>query len=232
MTAPRTTEQGRRAAAPWQNPEFAGAWAAGDPLGDLLALPRRLAAALVALDRPRSRLIVDIGSGPGAFLAVFLEEFAEARGVWSDASEAMLSRARESLAPYGDRVDYRIVDMTDLSGGAIPENADVIVTSRAAHHLDRAGLAAFYTEAAGHLAPGGWLVDLDHTGPSDVWDQRFRTVRKRFTRPRRKGAEHRHDHPLTSVQDHLDGFAAAGITDVEIAWKAFFTCLFIGRKDG
>lgn len=64
-----------------------------------------------------------------------------------------------------------------------------------------------------------------------MWDKRFRTVRKRFTRPRPKGAEHHHDHPLTSVQDHLDGFAAAGITDVEIAWKAFFTCLFIGRKD-
>ena len=28
-----------------------------------------------------------------------------------------------------------------------------------------------------------------------------------------------------------DAFAAAGFTDVEVAWRAFFTCLFMGRKD-
>jgi len=33
-----------------------------------------------------------------------------------------------------------------------------------------------------------------------------------------------------SVQDHLDAFAAAGITDVEVPWRAFCTCLFMGRS--
>jgi SAM-dependent methyltransferase len=232
MAEPRTTEQGRRVAAVWQDPAFANAWTGGDAMGDLLAFPRRLATALVALDRPETRLIVDIGSGPGAFLAAFLDEFPEARGVWSDASEAMRAQAGERLADYGERVEFRLVDMTDLAGGDVPEGADAIITSRAAHHLDRAGLSAFYTEAAEHLAPGGWLINLDHTGPSDVWDKRFRTVRPRFAKPRREEPKHHHDYPLTSVQDHLDAYAAAGITDVEIAWKAFFTCLFIGRKAG
>jgi SAM-dependent methyltransferase len=231
MAEIRTTEQGRRVAAVWQDPAFANAWTGGDAMGDMLAFPRRLAAALVALERPAPQLVIDIGSGPGAFLETFLEEFTGAHGVWSDASEAMLTTARERLAPYGDRVDFRLADMTDLAGGAIPEGADAILTSRAAHHLDRAGLAAFYTEAAQHLAPGGWLINLDHTGPSDVWDKRFRAVRPRFSAPRRQEPKHHHDYPLTSIQDHLDGYAAAGITDVEIAWKAFFTCLFIGRKD-
>jgi SAM-dependent methyltransferase len=232
MAEPRTTEQGRRVAAVWQDPAFATAWTGGDAMGDLLAFPRRIATALVALDRPEPRLVVDIGSGPGAFLAAFLDEFPGVHGVWSDASEAMLELAGDALADYGERVDFRLADMTDLAGGGIPKDADVIITSRAAHHLDRDGLAAFYTEAAEHLAPGGWLINLDHTGPSDEWDRRLRAIRPRFAKPRREGPPHHHTYPLTSVQDHLDGYAAAGITDVEIAWKAFFTCLFAGRKAG
>jgi SAM-dependent methyltransferase len=226
------TEQGRRIAAVWRDPAFVNAWSDGDAMGDLLAFPRRLAAALVAYDRPDTRLVVDIGSGPGAFLACFLEEFPGARGVWSDASEAMLARARDALAAHRDRVEFRLADMTDLAGGGIPAGADVIVTSRAAHHLDRAGLAAFYRAAAQLLAPGGWLINLDHTGPEDVWDRRFRAVRPRFVTPRREEPKHHHNYPLPSVEDHLDAYTRAGVTDVEIAWKAFYTCLFAGRKAG
>lgn len=226
------TEQGRRVAEVWQDPAFAEAWATGDAMGDLLALPRRLAAAIVAHDRPQPSLVVDIGSGPGAFLAVFLDEFPAARGICTDASEAMLTRARDALAAHGDRVQFRLTDMTDLTSGGIPAGADVIMTSRAAHHLDRAGLTAFYAEAAERLAPGGWLINLDHTGPADVWDGRFRAIRPRFATPRRTEPKHHHTYPLTSIEDHLNGYAQAGITDVEIAWKAFFTCLFVGRKAG
>jgi SAM-dependent methyltransferase len=223
------TEQGRRVAEVWRDAAFVADWAGGDAMGDLLAFPRRIAAAIVAHDRPEPRLIVDVASGPGAFLAVFLEEFPGARGVWSDASEAMLARARENLAPYGDRVEFRLADMTDLAGGGLPEGADAIVSSRALHHLDRDGLRAFYTEAATRLAPGGWLINLDHTGPPDAWDGRLRAVRARFVRPRPE-PKHHHNYPLPGIQDHLDAYASAGITDVEIAWKAFYTCLFMGRK--
>src|SRR4051794_35920355 len=123
------TEQGRRVAAVWQDPAFATAWSEGDAMGDILAFPRRLAAALVAHDRQDVRdlrdvrLVVDIGSGPGAFLAVFLDEFPAARGIWSDASEAMLERARDALAPYRDRVAFQVGDMTDLDGAGIPSGA-------------------------------------------------------------------------------------------------------------
>jgi SAM-dependent methyltransferase len=223
------TEQGRQIAAPWQDPAFVAAWAAGDAMSDLLALPMRLAAALVAADSPEVRAVVDVASGPGAFLACFLEEFPAARGIWSDASEAMLGRARETLAPYSERVEFRPADMTDLvGGGGIPAGVDVIVTSRAAHHLDRAGLTTFYGEAAALLAPGGWLINLDHTGPDEIWDQRFRAVRARFVPPRPE-TKHHHNYPLPSIDDHLSAYADAGLADVEIAWKAFYTCLFMGK---
>lgn len=224
------TEQGDRAAEPWRDPQYARQWATNDGIADLLELPRRIAAAMVAHDRPGVRLVVDVGSGPGDFLAAMLDEFPQARGVWTDASPAMRELAEDRLAAYGDRVDFAIVDMTAL-GGSIPTGADVITTSRAAHHLDRDGLFAFCAEAAEHLAPGGWFANLDHIGPDDTWDQRLRTVRKRF-RSAPEGPRHHHNYPLTGVADHLEALTAAGLADREVVWRAFFTCLFMARRAG
>ena len=226
------TTQGQQAAMPWQDPEFAAEWSLSDAGNDLLALPRAMAAASVGADRPGASLVADIGAGPGAVLETFLTELPAARGMWCDASEAMLAQARTRLAPLGDRVEYVVGDMTDLDAAGIPGDLDALVTSRAAHHLDREGLAAFYAAAARHLAPGGWMVNLDHVGPAEVWDKRYRQVRKRFVPPALPSDRHHHNYPLPSEEDHLAGFAAAGITDVAVAWKAFYTCLFMGRAEG
>lgn len=234
------TTQGERAAASWQDEGFARSWAEHDSFRDLLDFPRRMAATIVAGDNPAPATIVDVAAGPGAVLAVFLERFPDASGVWTDASRAMLDLARKRLAPFGDRVEYRVADMTDLDGADLPAGVDVITTSRAAHHLDRDGLISFYAAAVRRLKPGGWLVDLDHIGPAsqagppaaagydNVWDQRLRAARTELgVTP--DGPRHHHNYPLTSLSDHLDAFAAAGVTDVEVPWRAFYTCLFMGR---
>ena len=122
----------------------------------------------------------------------------------------MLDIAKVNLDRFGDRVEYRLLDMTDLAGGAIPAGVNVITTSRAAHHLDRDGLFAFYAQAAALLAPGGWLVNLDHTGPADVWDARLRAVRKQFVPPASGRAKHHHNYPLTSADDHLEASPQRG----------------------
>lgn len=225
----------RAAAEVWSDPDFAEAWLRADPVGtgDLLALPRRMAAALIGHELPQPRLIVDVASGAGAFLAVLLDAFPQARGVWSDASPAMLEKARGELARFGDRVEFRPGDMAELRAAGVPGDADVVATSRASHHLDRAELHAFYREAAGLLRPGGWLVNLDHVGPDDaVWDRRYRAVRAQFTGPASAKTKHHHRYPLPSVLDHLDGFRVGGVRDVDVAWKAFYSCLFLGRRDG
>lgn len=225
------TELGQQVAEIWRDPQYARAWMHGDTLADMLVFPRSLAAALVAQDRPEVRTVVDIGSGPGAFLATFLDTFPQAQGVWSDASEPMLEAARENLGRFGDRVSFVLADMTDLARAGLPETADVMLTSRAAHHLDQPALQTFYTAAAGRLLPGGWLVNLDHIGPEDRWDKRFRALRPAFNKGGTTETKHHHNYPLTSIEDHLDALTAAGITDREIAWRAFYTCLFMGRKD-
>jgi SAM-dependent methyltransferase len=216
----------------WKDAEFARLWAASDGLRDMLVLPRRMAAALVARERPEAKLVIDIGSGPGAFLEAFLEELPSASGLWIDASEAMMEQARERLAPFAGRVSFRIGDMADLGAAGLPGGADALISSRALHHVKGERLVDFYRSAAACLAPGGWLANLDHTGPVDVWDKRFRAVRRRFIGADNEQGKHPHNYPFSSVREHLDAFAAAGIDDVEVVWKAFYTCLLMGRKAG
>ncbi|MGH9055560.1 MAG: class I SAM-dependent methyltransferase [Acidimicrobiales bacterium] len=224
--------QGSEATKIWQDREFAEDWVKADGSEGMLGLPRRMAAAIAAHDRPESSLVIDIASGPGAFLAAMLDELPSARGIWTDASEAMADEARRRLTAYGERVELRTVDMTDLATAGLPSGTDVIVTSRAAHHLDRAELHRFYRQAAELLAPGGWLVNLDHIGPADVWDRRLRAVRPRFVPSAGEGPKHHHNYPLTGVADHLDAYREAGIDDVEVVWRGFYTCLFMGRRPG
>lgn len=215
----------------WRDPRFAQEWVARDVLRDFLDLPRRIASAVVA-GTGTPALVADIASGPGDFLARFLEDFPAAQGVWSDVSEEMLLAARERLARFGERVRYAIVPMEDL--GAIPAGLDVLTTSRASHHLSPAELAGFYAQAAGKLAPGGWLVNLDHTDLGAPWDARLKAARRALIPPPERPAEHPHVHtrPRPSVEDHLSALHAAGLTDVATPWRGFQTCLFMARLAG
>jgi SAM-dependent methyltransferase len=215
-TNERTREGGLSApASPWIREDFARNWTAGDVLADFLAVPR---------------LIADVGSGPGDFLAFFLAQFPEARGVWSDVSAAMRDIAEERLAPLGDRVEYVAADMSDIR--PLPAGLDALVTSRALHHLDPEGLRAVYAEAAAHLAPGGWLINLDHVTIGRGWDARLRAARTELLPPRPEGTAtaHHHDAPPPAIDDHLAGLREAGFTDIDIPWRGFHTCLFMARK--
>ncbi|MEU4673274.1 class I SAM-dependent methyltransferase [Amycolatopsis sp. NPDC023774] len=214
----------------WLDPTVATSWLEQDSLVGFLVLPRRIAATLVAGDRPRTKLVADIGSGPGDFLEVLLDLFPGAHGIWTDVSTVMEDAARARLSRFGDRVSFRLTDMTNLA--ELPGDLDVVMTSRASHHLEPARLARFYTEAAEHLAPGGWLLNLDHVGPAPVWDARLRAVRKQLIPPSGKAGAHKHNDALPSVNDHLEGLAKAGFADVEMPWRGLYTCLLAARRDG
>ena len=214
----------------WMDEKLAARWTAADSLKELLVLPRRISATVIAADRPGTALVVDVGSGPGDYLSTMLDTFPAATGVWTDVSPAMAEIARPALAGYRDRVEFRLVDLEDLS--PLPEQADVITTSRASHHFDADTLARFYASAAGHLAPGGWLVNLDHVLSPGAWDRRLRDARAAMIPPKQDGTGHSHDKPLPMVEEHLAGLAAAGFEDVAMPWRSFYTVLFMARKSG
>lgn len=199
----------------WSDPTVARRWTNADALAGLLDLPRQIAAAIVALDQPDPDVVVDVGSGPGDFLCVFLQAFPRAHGIWVDISPAMQAEAQDRLAHFRNRVDYVLANMTDLPVDRM-SNPDVVLTSRASHHLSSEELERFYRRAALSLPQGGWLVNLDHVGISHDWAERYKKVRPKFASQRPQIATHRHDVPLHSLKVHDRLLVSAGILDVEI----------------
>ena len=217
--------------APWLAEGYATTWAAKDGLAALLQIPWRMTTALVGLRRP-PRVVIDVGSGPGTFLNEMLTQYPAARGVWLDASPAMLQTAKTRLAAHGDRVSYIVGDMNDLASLALPGDVDVLTNSRVAHHFQLAELRAFYQASHEVLAPGGWLVTLDHIRPSEFWNDSLRTVLPLFAGPSAGKPTHPHYHPFPTPDEHMDSLRAAGFDNVEMPWRAFYTCLFMGQKPG
>jgi SAM-dependent methyltransferase len=214
--------------ASWSAEGYAQSWRRADGLQGLLRFPWAIATALLAHDR-EPRLVVDVGSGPGTFLATMLTKFPKARGVWIDASPSMREQAGATLGELAGRVDFVLADAADLASIDVARGADVVLNSRVAHHFDAEALRRFYRDVAGILVPGGWSVTLDHILPPGDWDARYRAVLPVFAGSNAGKPTHPHYFPYPTVNDHLDALAAAGFEQHDVAWRAFYTCLFLGR---
>lgn len=212
----------------WSSAEYAASWQKADGLSALLELPWAIATTLIGREAP-PKLVVDVGSGPGTFLATVLQAYPDARGVWIDASPGMQEQAEQLLAPFADRVDYVVEDAARLATIEVAHGADVVLNSRVAHHFDHDGLVAFYAAAAQVLKPEGWLVTLDHILPPGDWDRRYRDILPVFAGPNAGKPTHPHYFPFPSMNDHLSAMTDTGLADCDLVWRTFYTCLFLGR---
>lgn len=214
----------------WESGAYAVEWASDDVLAGLLELPRRISTALVTNAGLDVHHVVDLGSGQGTYLEPFLRAFPEARGTWVDTNDAMRDLAGERLAEFADRVRYVSADveqLAELDLGA----AEVIITSRVLHHFSPESLQRVYRAAHELLRPGGFLFNLDHVGAPGDWDKRYRRIRDRFTGPRQRELKpHRQDYPLAGPDEHLRWIAEAGFETPDIAWRTFYTVLFVARR--
>jgi tRNA (cmo5U34)-methyltransferase len=194
----------------------------------ILELPMRMSAALIRESEIQVRRVVDVGSGPGTFLRILLDEFPEAEGVWIDASDAMLTRAEASLADLAPRVTFAVSDLRDTN--ALPLAGDVIVSSRAVHHFLPDAIEGFYRAAGEALGPGGFFCNLDHFATPGDWRTRYKAIKPRFVPSSGGGAEsHTHDSPPQLVRDHLAWLRASGFEDPDVPWRLFWTALVVAR---
>jgi SAM-dependent methyltransferase len=214
----------------WHSASYAAQWAGEDVISNMLELPRQMSAAIVGDSGLEVEHVVDLGSGPGVYLELFLSAFPNARGTWVDSSEAMLELGKEKLAPFGDRIAYVVHDVESLEGAQIAP-AQVVLSSRALHHFSPESLERVYRAIHGLLTPGGFAINLDHVGAPGDWEQVYRRVRKQFTGDRKqKLAAHRHDYPLALADDHAGWMSSAGFGPPDTPWRMFYTALILARK--
>jgi hypothetical protein len=193
--------------------------------------PRAIAAAIVAQAKPSPKLVVDVGSYLGTFLAVFLDKFPNARGQWTEPVDGNLGNAKALLAPFGNRVSYKIgCPSRDISDGCVPRDADIIITSWLSIHQNLDGMYRIYRLAAEQLPPGGWVVSLDHVGfGGGDWDSWINASRTDF-RPFEGPPIHHADYRLPTVDEQLGALRAAGFNEPKVVWQSFNTVMFMGHK--
>ncbi len=214
----------------WHSGRYVAAWVGEDVLADVLELPRRISVALVGTSGLDVEHVIDLGSGHGPYLELLLDAFPDARGTWVDSSGAMLPLARESLARFGDRVEYVLGDVEHELPGLALERAQVVVSSRAIHHFSHEAIRTVYRTSYELLTDGGWFFNLDHFGAPPGWKARYRSVRDEITGPRRTPLEaHREPYPLTAPEVQLGWLREVGF-DADVPWRAFFSALLAGRK--
>src|SRR5581483_651742 len=204
-------------------------WAGDDVVARLLETPRRISTALVRDAGTPVRHVVDLGSGEGPYLAELLGAFPGARGTWLDSSEPMRERARAALVALGGRVRFVVAAVEELAAAAL-EPADVVVSSRALHHLPPDALARAYRDVRALLPDGGWFFNLDHVGASGDWERRYRRIRSELVGRRRRALEpHREDEPLLPVAEHVRLLGEAGFAAVDVPWRMLYTALLAAR---
>lgn len=214
----------------WHSGDYVAQWAAEDVVADLLELPRRISVELLADAAIEVGHVVDLGSGPGGYLARLLTAFPRARGTWVDSSAPMRATAERELAPFAERVRFVLGDVEDLAHLGL-DRADVVVTSRVLHHFAPGSIQRVYRAAHDLLLPGGFLFDLDHVGVPGDWEERYRRIRPRFTGRRTTPLRpHRHDFPLRRVDDRLADAAAAGFDSPDVPWRTLYTALIAARR--
>jgi hypothetical protein len=210
----------------------------GEPTGDRLGPARRLAAAIVAQDKPAPHLIVDVGSFTGELLEAFMQRFPDSHGQWTEPVTGNEDNAKRRLERFGKNVDYVIgCPSRDLSLGCVPKDVDVLLTSWLSIHQDLNGIRKFYKEAAAMLPSGGWVVNIDHVSyGKSPWAQRVAGARDDLA-PSGLNAVvegppvHHVSYGTPALENQLAALKQAGFTDVEVVWRRLDTVLLMARKN-
>src|SRR5262249_39670135 len=125
-------------------------------------------ALLTRLVQTTPRRVLDVGTGQGLLAALFLDAFPSPEAVGLGSSRPMRAIATERMAPFGDRFQFVLGDF--LSGALPPTLAgqfDVVVSSRAIHHLPSDAKQRLYAAIFDVLNPGGAVFNLDGARPAD-----------------------------------------------------------------
>lgn len=200
----------------WQSPACVDDWIDRDVTHDEQRQPllHRVSALIPAVGGAPLE-VLDVGGGYGVLTEAILERLPDATVVLHDYSEAMIDRARERLSRFGDRVSYRIADMTQPGWtGELSGPFDAVVSALAIHNLDPPGLIQrVYRDIFSLLRPGGCLFNLDiifpaGTGLADLYRRD----------PSRDPTFDVYVAP-GGLEEQLRFLRAAGFAEVDCVWK-------------
>jgi ubiquinone/menaquinone biosynthesis C-methylase UbiE len=196
---------------------------------------------LINAEKDARLSILDIGSGHGPMAAACLDAFPNAHAIGLDISDAMMAEGSKRMARFGDRFRYMVGDFGE---GRLPQNAvqtgpyDLVVSSRAIHHLPSELMKNLYADIYANLKPGGAFFNLDTASPeNDFLADLFRSIRRtdESSRPSREANEIPHSvrfyhHRDATLARHIEWLKEAGFVAYECFWKRLGTALMGGWR--
>lgn len=177
---------------------------------------------------------LDIGAGTGLLSGQVVEAFPDARIELLDASEPMLSEARERL---GESVTE--VHMADMAAGLPDGPYDAIVSALAIHHLHDADKRALIGYVHDRLRGGGVFVNaeqVDAPSPAlagvyrDMWVRDCRALGA--SEEELDGARRRMRHDrCVDVETQVQWLREAGFAPVDCVYKSWRFAVMAGFKE-
>ena len=204
---------------------------------------------LGAGERPVERFL-DLGSGSGLLAIGLLTRYPNARATLVDFSEPMMEAARDLLGEDVTMPRFVIADfaLPDWIGRVRSEAPfDAVVSGYAIHLLEDERKRALYAEISTLLAPGGFLINVEHVASATPWltrifDDALIDSMVNFqqnaggARSRREVAAEHHARPdeaaniLAPVETQCEWLRELGFKDVDCYFKYFELAVFGGRK--
>ncbi|MBI2985400.1 MAG: class I SAM-dependent methyltransferase [Deltaproteobacteria bacterium] len=168
----------------WGNREYIERWTARNewqrPIRDM----QLIAVDLMVPHAPEAPIrILDLAAGYGALTAALLKDRPHATAVCLDVSEEMIKMGRESMAHFGQRVEFVQGSLEDPGWlKCVSGTFDAAVSARALHHFSaNQRRRILYREIYQILGPGGCFINADNMRAStDSLKTRYREACQRL----------------------------------------------------
>jgi tRNA (cmo5U34)-methyltransferase len=217
----------------WLSEAYVQEWIRSDVTRDAGRRPKlQRAASVLPFDRARDLRVLDLGGGYGEFARQVLEVFPNSTVVLHDYSAPMIGAARERLASFGERVDYRLSDLgrtgwSDGLGGPF----DAVVSSIAIHNLRKPALIReVYREVATVVAPGGAFLNLDYIFPTSPLLSELYAGASGRTGRRPAGTASDSEGEQATLENQLRWLRQASFAEVDCLWKELREVLLCGLQ--
>jgi len=197
---------------------------------------------------------IDLCCGEGLLAEAILAQRLVYQVFGLDGSPAMLARAAERMARFGDRFQARQFDLFEREWPELSLPLRAVVSSLAIHHLDGPGKLALFREIHTLLTPGGVLAIADLVEPAQPvgwaiaargWDEAVQarsleldgTLEGFAAFDRLRWNMYRYYDPtdidrLSGLFDQLKWLEGAGFEAVDIYWMRAGHAIFGGSKPG
>jgi tRNA (cmo5U34)-methyltransferase len=190
--------------------------------------------------------VLDLGCGDGIITHEIIKNFGSITATLVDASDDMLSKARERLAGF-KQVSYIKSSFQEIIKGAVDigEGFHLVVSSMAIHHLALEEKKALFGIIHGALCTGGFFINFDVVlPPTDQLDGWYMKLWKEWMDEKRsslgiaeedstdiiKRYKSLEENKPDLLDDQLKGLIAAGFRNVDCFYKYGIFTLYGGMK--